>query len=145
MMIRTTRSVLIAAALAFPVAACHAQPVVDVYKTASCGCCKAWIKHLESNGFTVRAHDVDDTSPMRAKFGIPEQYGSCHTAKVGKYAIEGHVPASDIKRLLGSKEKATGLSVPGMPMGSPGMEGPHKDAYEVMLIKGGKATVYSRH
>lgn len=141
---RTASRLLIAAALALPPVASAAAPVIEVYKTATCGCCTAWIKHLESNGFSVRAHNVDDPGVERAKGGIPEKYGSCHTARVGKYTVEGHVPAADIKRLLASKENAAGLSVPGMPMGSPGMEGPQRDAYDVLLIKDGKATVYSR-
>lgn len=141
---RNASRLLVAAALVFPSLVHAAEPVVEVYKTATCGCCTAWIKHLESNGFSVRAHNVEDPGLIRAKGGIPAKYGSCHTAKIGKYTVEGHVPAADIKRLLASKADAAGLSVPGMPMGSPGMEGPHRDEYEVLLIKDGKATVYSR-
>ncbi len=127
-------------------AAWAAQPVIDVYKTATCGCCKAWIQHLEKNGFTVKAHDVADTSGYRAKFGIPQQYGSCHTGTVAGYALEGHVPAADIHRLLAQKPKAAGLAVPGMPAGSPGMEGPRQDPYDVLLVKqDGSATVYGHH
>lgn len=133
-------------ALALPLAAGAAQPVIDVYKTATCGCCKGWVKHLEANGFTVKAHDVDNPSDYREKFGIPAQYGSCHTGRVNGYAIEGHVPAGDIKRLLAEKPKARGLAVPAMPMGSPGMEGPRKDPYDVLLVKdGGKTAVYKRY
>jgi len=142
-----TRQVLsrfaLASLLALPFAASAANPVIEVYKTATCGCCKQWIKHLEANGFTVKAQDVANTGDYRAKFGIPADYGSCHTARVGGYAVEGHVPASDIKRLLAEKPQARGLAVPGMPMGSPGMEGPRSDPYDVLLVKeGGKAEVY---
>lgn len=136
----------LAALLAASPLAHAAAPVIDVYKTTSCGCCKAWVEHLKQNGFTVRAHDVDVPAVMRAKFGIPEQYGSCHTGVVNGYAVEGHVPADAIKRLLKEKPKASGLAVPGMPMGSPGMEGDTKEAYNVMLIsKKGKASVYQHY
>lgn len=126
-----------------PLAAGAAQPVIEVYKTATCGCCKQWIKHLEANGFAVKAQDVDNPGDYRAKFGIPADYGSCHTGRVNGYAIEGHVPASDIKRLLKEKPKARGLAVPGMPLGSPGMEVGRSEPYDVLLVQdGGKAAVY---
>jgi hypothetical protein len=138
-------SAMAAAMLGLPLAALAAAPVIEVYKSASCGCCGGWVKHLEANGFTVKAHNVDNPSDYRQKFGIPAQLGSCHTAKVAGYALEGHVPASDIKRLLATRPKATGLAVPGMPMGSPGMEGADKDAYDVLLVKDGKTTVYKHY
>lgn len=123
-----------------------ANPVIDVYKTSSCGCCKAWIDHLKGNGFTVRSHDVEAPEVMRAKFGIPEQYGSCHTGLVKGYAVEGHVPADAIKQMLKQKPKAAGIAVPGMPIGSPGMEGSHKQAFDVMLVsKKGTATVFKHY
>ena len=122
------------------------QPVVEVYKSPTCGCCTDWIKHLQQNGFTVKAHDVGNVSAYRAKFGVPDQLGSCHTAMAGGYAIEGHVPAREIKRLLEERPKAKGLAVPGMPMGSPGMEGPRSDAYEVLLFQAdGKYAVYQKY
>ncbi len=122
------------------------QAVIEVYKSATCGCCSDWIKHLQRNGFTVKAHDVGDTSAYRAKFGVPDRLGSCHTATVGGYAIEGHVPAREIKRLLAQKAMAKGLAVPGMPLGSPGMEGPRSDPYEVLLFQAdGKYTVYQKY
>jgi hypothetical protein len=138
-------SAMAAAMLGLPLAALAAAPVIEVYKSASCGCCGGWVKHLEQNGFTVKAHNVDNPSDYRQKFGIPAQLGSCHTARVAGYALEGHVPASDIKRLLATRPKATGLAVPGMPMGSPGMEGADKDAYDVLLVKDGKTTVYKHY
>ena len=132
--------------LSLPLAASAAQPVIEVYKTEYCGCCKEWIKHLEANGFQVKAQNVANPSDFREKFGIPAEYSSCHTGRVGGYAVEGHVPAGDIKRLLAEKPKARGLAVPGMPMGSPGMEGARKDPYEVLLVKdGGKTSVYKRY
>lgn len=123
-----------------------ATPVIDVYKSATCGCCEMWVQHLRDGGFTVRAHDVPDPTVYRAKFGVPDALGSCHTGLVNGYALEGHVPVQDIKRLLAEKPKAKGLAVPGMPLGSPGMEVPGRsDAYDVMLIgTDGGASVY-RH
>jgi hypothetical protein len=138
------QAVLLACVLPIGVAQA-APPTIEVYKSAYCGCCAEWVKHLQANGFTVKAHDVADPSDYRARFGVPEAMGSCHTAVVGGYAIEGHVPASEIKRLLAERPKAKGLAVPEMPMGSPGMEGAHKDAYDVLLFQAdGKHTVY-RH
>lgn len=132
-------------ALGMPLFAVAAGPVVEVYKSEYCGCCHEWVKHLEDNGFTVKATDVENPSDYREKFGIPKELGSCHSAKVGGYALEGHVPASEIKRLLAEKPKARGLAVPAMPMGSPGMEGPRKDAYDVLLIQNdGRHSTY-RH
>jgi hypothetical protein len=110
-------------------------PVVDVYKSPSCGCCKDWIRHLEANGFKVRAHDTDDVVSHKYRLGVPPGHGSCHTAEVGGYLVEGHVPAREIKRLLKERPKARGLAVPGMPIGSPGMEqGARRDPYEVLLV-----------
>jgi hypothetical protein len=132
--------------VALPLAASAAGPVIEVYKSATCGCCKEWVKHLQANGFQVNAHDVANPSDYRQKFGMPDQYGSCHSATVQGYALEGHVPAADIKRLLATRPKATGLAVPAMPLGSPGMEGPRKDPYDVFLVQqGGKATVYKHY
>lgn len=136
----------IAVLAALPLAASAAGPVIEVYKTATCGCCKEWIRHLEANGFTVKATDVSSPGDYREKFGIPTQYGSCHSARVQGYAVEGHVPAAEIKRMLAEKPKARGLAVPAMPMGSPGMEGPRKDPYDVFLVKDdGKASVYKHY
>jgi len=120
---------------------------VTVYKSPTCGCCKQWVKHLQTNGFSVIAHDVADIMPYKAANGVPAALGSCHTAKVDGYVIEGHVPASDIKRLLKERPAVRGLAVPGMPAGSPGMEqGAHKDRYDVLTFDAqGKTAVYSRH
>jgi hypothetical protein len=127
-------------------AATTAAPVIDVYKSASCGCCGAWVEHLQKNGFTVRAHDVANPSDYRAKHGIPDALGSCHTGVVQGYALEGHVPATDIRRLLKARPKATGLAVPAMPLGSPGMEAHRKDPYDVILVQAdGKHSVYQHY
>ena len=120
---------------------------VVVYKSPTCGCCKEWVKHLQANGFSVKAHDVPDIMPYKTANGVPATLGSCHTAKVGGYVIEGHVPANDIKRLLKERPPVSGLAVPGMPSGSPGMEqGGHKDRYDVLTFdKQGKTGVYTRY
>ena len=122
-----------------PGAALAQGPTVfaEVWKSPTCGCCNDWITHLEANGFKVKVHDVGNTV-ARARLKIPAKLGSCHTALVGRYAVEGHVPAADIKRLLNERPDAIGLAVPGMPHGSPGMDGPaygnRQDPYDVLLI-----------
>jgi len=121
---------------------------ITVYKSPTCGCCKKWVQHLKDNGFDVVAKDVREVVPYKIKGGVPPELGSCHTAFVDGYVIEGHVPASDIKRLLSERPKAKGLAVPAMPVGSPGMEqGQRKDPYDVILIpeQGQQAEIYSRH
>lgn len=143
---RTFLKAVIIGAVSLHVSAYAAGPVIEVYKSETCGCCGEWVKHLEANGFTVNAKNVSNPSDYRKKFGIPQEFGSCHTGHIQGYAIEGHVPAADIKRLLAKKPKAKGLAVPGMPMGSPGMEGSHKDPYDVLLIKAnGKHSVFAKH
>lgn len=128
----------IAAAITLPAwAAAPNRIPVEVWKDPSCGCCGDWIKHMEDNGFQVTVHDTGNTA-ARAKLGLPARLGSCHTALVGNYLLEGHVPASDVKKLLKEKPKALGIAVPGMPVGSPGMDGPEyggrKDPYDVLLV-----------
>ena len=126
---------ILTGALCAPLLASAAEPVIEVYKSEYCGCCGKWVEHLQENGFTVKATNVEDPSDYREKFGIPNALGSCHSAKVGGYALEGHVPASEIKRLLAEKPKAKGLAVPAMPIGSPGMEGAKPQPYDVLLVK----------
>lgn len=118
-----------------------------VYKSPSCGCCTEWVKHMQDNGFTVKVHDQNDVSPIKKQAGVPRNLQSCHTAKVGDYVIEGHVPASDVKRLLQEKPNVVGLTAPGMPHGSPGMDmGPRKDPYDVMTFThSGKTAVFASH
>ncbi|MCG8092229.1 MAG: DUF411 domain-containing protein [Candidatus Thiodiazotropha endolucinida] len=120
---------------------------VVVYKSPSCGCCKEWVKHMRDHGFSVEVNNRNDVSPIKKQMGVPGNLQSCHTAKVGDYVVEGHVPASDIKRLLKEKPDVVGLTAPGMPHGSPGMDmGPRKDPYNVLTFqRGGKTTVFSRH
>lgn len=118
-------------------AASPAKIPMEVWKDPNCGCCKDWIVLMEQAGFSVKVHDVGNTA-VRAKLGLPAQYGSCHTALVGGYVVEGHVPAADIHKLLKEKPKALGITAPGMPIGSPGMDGPEyggrKDPYDVLLV-----------
>jgi hypothetical protein len=102
--------------------AATALPLVVVNKSASCGCCTAWVEHMRKSGFTVEVHDIDNLDAVKTRVGVPAGKGSCHTAEVGGYFIEGHVPAEDVKRLLAEKPNAKGLVLPGMPLGSPGME-----------------------
>ena len=118
-------------------------------RTPTCGCCKDWIRHLESNGFKVKVHDSGNTA-ARSRLGVPMRLGSCHTALVEGYAIEGHVPARELRRLLSERPSAVGLAVPGMPIGSPGMDGPaygtRKDPYDVLLVrKDGSTTSYQSY
>ena len=124
-------------------------PLVEVWKSPTCGCCNDWIKHLQANGFQVRAIDKGNNA-IRKELGMPAKYGSCHTAKIDGYVIEGHVPAKEIKRLLKERPSALGLSVPEMPIGTPGMDGPEYggqlDPYNVLLIrKDGSASVYQAY
>lgn len=137
------------AALAMPAATAAAPVAIEVWKAPTCGCCKDWIRHLEANGFNVKVHDSGNTA-ARARFGLPMRLGSCHTAQVEGYAIEGHVPAREIRRLLAERPNVIGLAVPGMPIGSPGMDGPaygaRKDAYDVLLVrKDGSTTSYQSY
>ncbi len=120
---------------------------ITVWKTPDCGCCKEWVAHLRDNGFKVVANDVSDTGPVRQKLGLPVKFGSCHTAQLGTYVLEGHVPAQEVRRLLREKPKALGLAVPGMPVGSPGMEmGGRRDAYDVLLVLAdGTSRVYQSY
>jgi len=122
-------------------------PEVHVFKTATCGCCGGWVEHLKASGFPVRVTEVDDTMAARQRLGMPDRFGSCHTASVVGYVLEGHVPADDVKRMLAQRPKSIGLAVPGMPVGSPGMEvGSRKDPYDVLLIdRSGQPSVYAKY
>jgi len=122
---------------------------VEVWKDASCGCCGDWITHMQQNGFKVTTHETGNNA-VRARLGLPAKFGSCHTALVGGYVVEGHVPAADVKRLLKEKPNALGLAVPGMPVGSPGMDGPvyggRRDAYDtVLVLRDGSSRVFQSH
>jgi|SRR5687768_6871683 len=126
------------------------KPVMlAVYKTPTCGCCAKWVEHMKQNGFTVNVTDLRDLSDIKTKHGIPSKVQSCHTGIVNGYVVEGHVPAADVKRMLKERPAVAGLALPGMPMGSPGMEGPpniQPPPYEVLTFdKKGATRVYSRH
>jgi hypothetical protein len=130
-------------------ATAQSGPLIQVWKDPNCGCCKDWMVYLEKNGFRTQTFDTGNAA-MRGRLGMPQKYGSCHTALVGGYVIEGHVPAREIQRLLKEKPQALGLSVPRMPVGSPGMDGPEyggrKDPYDVLLVaKDGSATVFQSY
>jgi hypothetical protein len=121
-------------------------PLVTVFKTPTCACCGKWVEHLRANGFAVKVQEVNDTAGYERQYRVPRTMESCHTAVVNGYTIEGHVPAADIKRLLNEKPKAVGLAVPGMPVGSPGMEAAHSEAFPVFVFdEGGHASVYARY
>lgn len=127
------------------VAPTHPGNIV-VYKSPTCGCCADWVDHLEAEGFTVDVHDRTDMNSVKSLLGVPAQLASCHTATVGDFVIEGHVAATEIKRLLAEKPTALGLAVPGMPIGSPGMEMDDKRMpYDTLLFDREKATVFASH
>lgn len=120
---------------------------ITVYKTPSCGCCKLWVEHLAKNGFEPKSHDLPDLTDTKDTLRVPDALRSCHTAVVGRYVFEGHVPADLIKKFVAEKSTSyIGLAVPGMPAGSPGMEVPgRKDAYEVVAFtRDGKRAVYAK-
>jgi hypothetical protein len=138
-----------AALFVAPRLALGAATPVELWKSAECGCCKGWVAHLESNGFAVKVHDEGNTD-ARARLRMPVRYGSCHTAAIGGYTIEGHVPAREIRRLLAERPKAIGLAAPGMPIGSPGMDGPEyggrRSPYDILLIlNDASAKVYQHY
>ena len=117
---------------------------IVVYKSPSCGCCKAWVTHVEENGFTAEVHDVDDVNPYKKQYGVPANMASCHTAVAEKYVIEGHVPADLIHRVLKEKPAIVGLATPGMPQSAPGMD-MGRVPYEVIAFtKAGKTSVYAK-
>jgi len=118
----------------------EAAPEVRVYRSATCGCCEGWARHLERNGFDVEVIDVERLEAVKARLGIPRGLASCHTAEVDGFLVEGHVPAEDVHRLLRERPAVRGLAVPGMPEGSPGMEGPDPEAYTVWTF-GGKGGI----
>ena len=120
---------------------------ITVYKTPTCGCCKEWVLHLKKNGFSPTTHDLNDLSETKDMLGVPDALRSCHTAVIGRYVIEGHVPADLIKKVVAEKPvNVLGLAVPGMPASSPGMEVPgRKDPYDVIAFtRDGKRTIYAK-
>jgi hypothetical protein len=125
--------------------AASATPI-EVFKSPYCACCEKWITHLQEHGFKVKAQNVNDVSAFRRSVGMPDRYVSCHTARIGSNVIEGHVPATDIRRLLAEKPKALGLAVPSMPPGSPGMESTKPIPYETLLVQAdGSYRTFAKH
>lgn len=148
-LLRHTPFALLAVGTLLSPGAHAAAPMVDIWKDPNCGCCLDWVKHLNANGFATRVHD-EGNAAARQRLGIPAKFGSCHTAQLDGYAIEGHVPAADLRRLLKERPRAVGLAVPGMPIGSPGMDGAaygdRRDPYDVLLVlAGGGSRVFSSH
>lgn len=138
--------VLTTAAVRTPTATDAGKPTITVYKDPSCGCCKSWIEHLIKHGYRVDAKDTPNMAEVKRTLGVPDALTSCHTAMVGGYLIEGHVPSADIDRLLVKKPHVAGLAVPGMPMGSPGMEGGKAQHYQVLSFdKSGKTQVFASY
>lgn len=145
-MINVLRSLLFIMLLAASTVRAQDATPIDVFKSPYCGCCEKWIKHLEKSGFTVNSKNVDDVSAIRKETGMPDHLASCHTARIGEYVIEGHVPAADIRRLLKEKPKALGLTVPAMPHGSPGMESDHAMPYDTLLVEtNGQSSIFAKH
>jgi hypothetical protein len=142
---RLVSIVVLAAWIALGCEATADPPQVHVYKSPTCKCCSKWMDHLRRNGFSVRATDLRDVTPIKRENGLPLSLASCHTALVGGYVVEGHVPAEDLQRLLSERPAIAGLAVPGMPIGSPGMEGPNPERYKVLAFGGGGVTVFSEH
>lgn len=143
---RASAALLVLAAAGLPLPAAAAPRTVEVWKAAGCGCCEEWLEHLSQHGFTSRTHDTGNHA-VRARLGMPAKYGSCHTAQVDGYVLEGHVPAREVLRLLKEKPRAVGLAVPGMPLGSPGMDGPayegKTEPFDVLLVRhDGTTSVY---
>ena len=139
-------SLLLIAALGSTHVWAQSSAAVEVFKSPYCGCCGKWVEHLRQNGFQVNTHDVEDVTTARKKMGMPDRLGSCHTAKIGGYVVEGHVPAADIQRLLRDKPKALGLAVPSMPPGSPGMESAKPMPYQTLLVRtDGTTQVFTQH
>ena len=132
-----------------PAAATEGTSSVEVWKSPDCGCCIDWVEHLQENAFSVKTNDTDQTTldQIKRMAGITSELASCHTGKIGGYVVEGHVPASDIKRLLAERPDAKGLTVPGMPIGSPGMEvGDKKEPFDVLLVKkDGTTEIFAKH
>ncbi|WP_291656367.1 DUF411 domain-containing protein [Bosea sp. (in: a-proteobacteria)] len=136
-----------ALALSGSALAAGSLPKMTVTRDPNCGCCGNWVTHVRAAGFTVEVVEVPDVAPLKTRLGVPDPLVSCHTAEIGGYVVEGHVPAEAIKRLLAERPGATGLAVAGMPIGSPGMEvaGQPLDTYEVMIFSAGRRNVFARY
>lgn len=136
---------LLGSALAAPMAAI-AAPTLNVFKNPNCNCCGGWVEHMRDNGFDVAVTEVSDNGKAMEEHGVPSQLSSCHTATIGDYVIEGHVPAADVQRMLSEQPDIAGLATPGMPMGAPGMDMPNGTGYKVIAYsEDGSTSVYAEH
>lgn len=146
-MLRSFAGLAIFLMLGLTMAACTSAqadtPTATVYRSPSCGCCEKWVEHLEENGFKVKREDANDRTPLKMRHGVPYQLASCHTAVIGDYVVEGHVPADVIRRMLEEKPDIKGIGVPGMPIGSPGMEGPNPESYDIIAFGEDGTSVYA--
>ena len=142
---RLSLPVIFALSMVFMTATAQATEIT-VYKSPTCGCCSAWVDHMKANGYTVVSKNVDDLEAIKKVLGVPDPFQSCHTAMVDGYVVEGHVPAADVTRMLAEKPEVAGITVPGMPAGSPGMEVGSVDKYDVLLFRSdGSAKVYASY
>lgn len=140
-----TATALVAVTAVIATTSRTADATITVYKSPTCGCCSKWVDHLRAAGFDVETSDVDNLGPVKAHFGVGRELASCHTAVIGDYVIEGHVPADVIGRLLAERPAVKGLAVPGMPVGSPGMEGSYREPYSILAFdERGQTSVYER-
>ena len=136
----------IAISPAVTLAATAMKNAIEVYHDPACGCCVNWIRYMQAQGYTVTSHEDQSMAVVKARLGVPAAAASCHTALIGGYVIEGHVPVEDIRRLLAEHPDALGLAAPGMPMGSPGMEMGAPERYDVLLIgRDGSSQVFATH
>lgn len=145
---RMNRRGFVLGSLLLPLAARaqEALPAMQVWKSSTCTCCSKWVTHIENAGFTVTATDVADVNVYKQRYGLPPRLASCHTALVGDYVVEGHVPAEDVLRLVQEKPAIKGIAVPGMPIGSPGMEGPNPQRYQTIAFDDdGQLSVFAEH
>jgi hypothetical protein len=120
------------------------EPVIAVHKDPNCGCCSGWVQHLEKSGFVTKVTQTKDINAVKTRLGVPADLAACHTAEVSGYVVEGHVPATALRRFLAEKPNATGLAVPGMPVGSPGMEGGSPEPYQVVLFAPDGRRIYAQ-
>jgi len=145
MVIRRAVLVLVMSLGALWISAVQAAEVM-VFKSPTCGCCNGWIKHMEANGFKVKAQNVSDLDAIKRRYGVTPNLASCHTAIIDGYVVEGHVPASDVKRLLRERPKVKGIAAPGMPQSAPGMDAPYKQPYQTLTFdEAGRVQVFATH
>lgn len=143
-MIRTILAAAMVAVLALPHAAAGGEkPAATLYKTTGCGCCEGYAEQLRANGYQVTVKAMDDISPIKKQYGVPDELQGCHTTLVGGYVVEGHVPLTTLERLLTERPKIKGISLPGMPSGSPGMSGPKTEPFKVYELSEGTPKVYA--